>query len=659
MDDDTINIQIINNIHKELSASISTLFNKSKFSPKTKRNKNIYKYKNYHTNKDKLSNNKKAVNGKNNIKSRNNTFINSYVLNNNIKLQESSYRNNTNNIFCKNNYYTNKEKSSNKKKDDKINKAFSNIKYIFDNYNFHNNSLILNKHNNPPKSATKNNKLNLNKKNIGKENYQTNIKKNNNNNSKLKAEKSKSKDNNNNTTKIIKLNRNKTKIINDKNLKIQNSKESTSMSSFNTFKIIKDSNKICKNNKTIKSKNKKLRTSKNNILIKSNSNLNISKTQNEKKNDMNIKDKTPLNISQNEKKNNPISKDSKIIKVTPYTTESKKINLLSKIEIDSISGLVDLDIHNENQDSLFILTNNPFLPIYKNKISNCNLFIDNKNIDNKNKVIIMENSYSILGICDGYGEQGRTISNYISNIIPDKINKFLKTFSNKINKENTENEIKQYLTSTFYSVNKKLNSMQSLDTSYSGTCFCSLIIDSSSIISINLGNSLAVIGKEKIEGEKRIFEAYKITYEHTPLLEKEKERIIKKGGEIFKEKDEFGREFGPLKIWGKTDLFQGLMNTRGFGYKEANLIGLISEPEIQYFEMIEEYKFIIIGSYGFWNFINTNECVEIVGKYYLENDINMAINKIMELSKSRWIEERGEIMEDISVILSFFHLYNK
>ena len=659
MDDDTINIQIINNIHKELSASISTLLNKSKFSPKTKRNKNIYKYKNYHTNKDKLSNNKKAVNGKNNIKSRNNTFINSYGLNNNIKLQESSYRNNTNNIFCKNNYYTNKEKSSNKKKDDKINKAFSNIKYIFDNYNFHNNSLILNKHNNPPKSATKNNKLNLNKKNIGKENYQTNIKKNNNNNSKLKAEKSKSKDNNNNTTKIIKLNSNKTKIINDKNLKIQNSKESTSMSSFNTFKIIKDSNKICKNNKTIKSKNKKLRTSKNNILIKSNSNLNISKTQNEKKNDMNSKDKTPLNISQNEKKNNPISKDSKIIKVTPYATENKKINLLSKIEIDSISGLVDLDIHNENQDSLFIFTNNPFLPIYKNKISNCNLFIDNKNIDNKNKVIIMENSYSILGICDGYGEQGRTISNYISNIIPDKINKFLKTFSNKINKENIENEIKQYLKSTFYSVNKRLNSMQSLDTSYSGTCFCSLIIDSSSIISINLGNSLAVIGKEKIEGEKRIFEAYKITYEHTPLLEKEKERIIKKGGEIFKEKDEFGREFGPLKIWGKTDLFQGLMNTRGFGYKETNLIGLISEPEIQYFEMIEEYKFIIIGSYGFWNFINTNECVEMVGKYYLENDINGAINKIMELSKSRWIEERGEIMEDISVILSFFHLYNK
>ena len=657
MDDDTINIQIINNIHKELSASISTLLNKSKFSPKTKRNKNIYKYKNYHTNKDKLSNNKKAVNGKNNIKSRNNTFINSYGLNNNIKLQESSYRNNTNNIFCKNNYYTNKEKSSNKKKDDKINKAFSNIKYIFDNYNFHNNSLILNKHNNPPKSATKNNKLNLNKKNIGKENYQTNIKKNNNNNSKLKADKSKSKDNNN-TTKIIKLNSNKTKIINDKNLKIQNSKESTSMSSFNTFKIIKDSNKIC-NNKTIKSKNKKLRTSKNNILIKSNSNLNISKTQNEKKNDMNSKDKTPLNISQNEKKNNPISKDSKIIKVTPYTTENKKINLLSKIEIDSISGLVDLDIHNENQDSLFIFTNNPFLTIYKNKNNNCNLFIENKSIDNKNKVITMENSYSILGICDGYGEQGRTISNYISSIIPDKINKFLKTFSNKINKENTENEIKQYLTSTFYSVNKKLNSMQSLDTSYSGTCFCSLIIDSSSIISINLGNSLAVIGKEKIEGEKKIFESYNITYEHTPLLEKEKERIIEKGGEISKEKDEFGREFGPLKIWGKTDLFQGLMNTRGFGYKEANLIGLISEPEIQYFEMIEEYKFIIIGSYGFWNFINTNECVEIVGKYYLENDINMAINKIMELSKSRWIEERGEIMEDISVILSFFHLYNK
>ena len=156
MDDDTINIQIINNIHKELSASSCTLFHKSNFSPKTKRNKNIYKYRNYLTNKDKLPNNKKSVNGKNNIKSRNNNSKNSYLLNNNIKLPDSSYRNNLSNIFCKNNYYTNKENPTNKTKDDKNNKIFSNIKYIFDNYNFHNNSLILNQHNNPPKSATKN-----------------------------------------------------------------------------------------------------------------------------------------------------------------------------------------------------------------------------------------------------------------------------------------------------------------------------------------------------------------------------------------------------------------------------------------------------------------------------------------------------------------------
>ena len=624
--DDSISIQIINNIHKELSASTNILFNKSKISCKTRRDRNIFKYANYQTYKDNSSHKKETINGKKNkafIKSRNNNNYNTNILNNNIKFSDKYFENSDNKNFYKNNY-TVKEKYSCKCKEDINNKTFSNIKYIFENYNFKNNSIISKQYNTFKNiSVPKNNNLNLNNKkdNSSRIIINSNIKKN------LKINKDINKNVNNNISKLLKSKRNGPKIINnERNNKIQSSKASTSMSSFNTFNIIKEKN----NNKVVNnSKNNKITKNKNNFIFKNNSSLNIQKKYD----------------------NNP---KMEILKITPYITENKKENLLSKIAIDSVGGLGDLDIKNDNQDSIFFLTNNPFIPIVNNKINNFNLFtIGKRNLNYKNKVTSMKNSYSILGICDGHGEQGRTISNYISSIIPNKINNYLKSFTNKYYKDNVETEIEPNIKSIFNSINEKLSSMQSLDISYSGSCFCSLIINSSSIISINLGNSLAIVGIQKMEGEKKIFYPYNLTFEHTPLMEKERERIIEKGGEIFKEKDEFGREFGPLKIWRKNDSFHGLMTTRGIGDKEANIIGLISEPEIQYFQIKDEYKFVVVGSYGFWNFINTSECVEIIGKYYLEKDINRAINEIMELSKSRWMDDRGEIMEDISVIIGF------
>lgn len=334
----------------------------------------------------------------------------------------------------------------------------------------------------------------------------------------------------------------------------------------------------------------------------------------------------------------------------------KNIKILSQIEIDSIKGLGDYEIKNDNQDSLFIITNNPFLSIFKNKVNNSNLLVEKKQkyeINNNN----LENLYTIMGVCDGHGEQGKTISSYISNIIPDKIENYLNSISNKISKNKFQQDIEQNIKSIFRTVNIKLNSMQTIDTSYSGSCFCSLLITLNSIISINLGNSKAIIGAQKIENGIPIFYPYNITFENTPLIDNEKKRIIENGGDVLYEKDEYNREFGPLKVWQKNILVPGLMITRSFGDKEGSSIGVISEPIIQYFEMKDEYKFIVIGSYGLWSFINSEECIKIIGKYYLKNNVHGAVKQIIELVKSRWIEDKEDIIEDISIIIGFMKEY--
>ena len=262
--------------------------------------------------------------------------------------------------------------------------------------------------------------------------------------------------------------------------------------------------------------------------------------------------------------------------------------------------------------------------------------------------------FSFFGICDGHGDQGKTISNYLANRIPGKMKRYLSTISYNISKDNFSQEIEPKIKSIFQTISTRLNSMQSIDTSYSGSCFCSLLITPSSIISINVGNSKAIIGIPNNNSGDNTYIPYNLNYEHTSLIKNEKERIINNGGYVLYEKDEYDREYGPLKVWKKDSLLPGLLPTRTFGDKESSSIGIISEPEIQYFEMKDNFKFIVVGSNGLWSFISSEECVQIISKYYLKDDVHGAVNTIMNIAKSRWIDQKDEIIEDISIIVGFF-----
>ena len=704
------NIQIIKNIHKVLAQSINHLLVKSK------KNKKILIHNNFCTNKtnkqlkENLTNSEFIVND-NNVnqlaKSKTNNYSYSYFLINNKNLKRNSH-------------YLKKQNNSND-----INRRDSNIKYLFENYPL-SDSIESSKNNNSflkikvPQNKRKR-KLYKNKGT----NSEVAIKIQNNKNIKIKHfyNDNKFKNNENKYKSNINIkefeDRKVQKNYNFKKNENINSKLSTSFSSINIKKIENNDN----NNKKFKNKNYKQKINNKNIKKSLNTNKNIDKktinvkkapvlnnsplelemhenNNNEKNKNNNINDNNNKNninennnINDNNNNNNINDrndiindrndiindvlngnshindkndikredfekKEAKIDKEEKY----EQINFLTEIKLESIFGLGDYEIKNDNQDSLFIMTNNPSIRIFQNNINNYNYFFEEnirrKNNINNNNIIIQDKIFTILGICDGHGDQGRTISNYISTIVPTKIKNYLYSISNKnteISKDNLENELKINIKKIFSSINTKLNSMQIIDTSYSGSCFCSLFITKSSIISLNLGNSKAVVGciKEDENSKKIHFYPYNLTYEHTPYIEKEKERIIENGGEILYEKDEYNREFGPLKIWKKNHLVPGLLITRSFGDKEASLIGVISEPDIKYYEMKKEYKFIVVGSFGLWNFIESEECVKIIGKFYMENNIDGAVNEIIKIVKSRWIEEKEDIIEDISIIVGF------
>ena len=93
--------------------------------------------------------------------------------------------------------------------------------------------------------------------------------------------------------------------------------------------------------------------------------------------------------------------------------------------------------------------------------------------------------------------------------------------------------------------------------------------------------------------------------------------------------------------------------TRSFGDRVASMVGVISEPEIKEFDFDENDKFMIIASDGIWEFISSQECINIIKGFYEKNDMKGCADFLYEESSKRWLKEE-EVIDDTTLILVFF-----
>ena len=367
------------------------------------------------------------------------------------------------------------------------------------------------------------------------------------------------------------------------------------------------------------SKEKKCLTSQNSLKnIKSpKNNMKI----NEIKNKFEIKKKNLWNIKIN------LDKNSKI-KIAKYM----KQNNLSKINHKKISSEI-IKIKN-----IFSLTKKGFWQPETEKPNQDNFFIF--------KNITSESNNYFIGVCDGHGKYGKEISSFISINLPLNLKQNFLDNKIKLNKESLST-ISKIITKTFIQTNLSLNLNSNIGTSSSGSTCSSIILTPYRLISINLGDSRCVLGKYNNK-----WSYVNLTRDHKPKEEDEKKRILEKGGKISKEKDEFGNKTGIARIWKKDGGNIGLALTRSFGDEILSKIGVICEPEVKEFILGKDDKFIIIGTDGLWEYITSQECVEIVKEFYLKNDIQGAINYLFKESAKRWITEQ-DVIDDITIILIF------
>ena len=257
-----------------------------------------------------------------------------------------------------------------------------------------------------------------------------------------------------------------------------------------------------------------------------------------------------------------------------------------------------------------------------------------------------QKDYIYLSVCDGHGVEGHFVSEFIKEVLPYYMSENLK---GKNILTDTKN-VHQIISDIFVMVNNLLVDNESINSLFSGSTCVSVIYTPERLIVPNIGDSRAVLGR--YDFNTKTYKAIDLSRDHKPTEKDEAKRIIDNDGRIqpFTEEGEF---VGPQRVWIKDEEVPGLAMTRSFGDRVAATVGVMTEPEIKEFNFEEGDKFMIIASDGIWEFISSQECVEIVSKYYEKGDLKGCCEYLYEESSKRWLKEE-EVIDDTTLILVYF-----
>ena len=411
--------------------------------------------------------------------------------------------------------------------------------------------------------------------------------------------------------------------------------------------------------------------------------------------------------SNKNKKNHIISQSNKNIHKIKYSINQIKnkpkinINLLTKINKD------DLKAHSQKLKTKY---NIPYETLYTVQNRKAKILFDleknkkgqkNKKIgilteagiesDNKKKInqdnyfdYDLKNGFKFIGVCDGHGENGKQVSEFIKKHLPKELEKELNVFvanerkrlsilegmlkrndennSEKKEKTNIENlldyeKLNELFKKVYISTNLQLfadNTKLNLKTSGS-TCVGIFYKKNplKKLYTANLGDSRAIIIKHQKSSsgkeDKNIWSYEALSRDHTPSETDEAERIIQYGGEIQKIQNEDGTFEGPLRIFKKNEEGPGLAMSRSFGDSEGENLGIIAEPEVKEYLIKKDDKALIIASDGLWEYTSNEEVVDIVKKLWEQKDVDKIVNELYKASIENWKKENCNI-DDITII---------
>lgn len=246
---------------------------------------------------------------------------------------------------------------------------------------------------------------------------------------------------------------------------------------------------------------------------------------------------------------------------------------------------------------------------------------------------------------DGHGAVGQEISGFLKENLPIDLNKEIR----ESKKDISHDSIADIINKIFLNTNDSLSNNEMINSMLSGSTCVSLIYTPTKVITANVGDSRAIVGKCDLNDKWTYLE---LTIDHKPNDPEEYKRIIAKEGRIEPMRDDDGSFIGPSRVWLKDKEYPGLAMSRSFGDRVAHSVGVCAIPDIKEYKFKAEDRFFILASDGLYEFVTNQEIVDIVKEFYISDDIVGCCEYLYKLSAKRWMKEEQSI-DDITMIVVF------
>jgi len=252
--------------------------------------------------------------------------------------------------------------------------------------------------------------------------------------------------------------------------------------------------------------------------------------------------------------------------------------------------------------------------------------------------IFVTDAISIFGIFDGHGPYGHDISNFVHETLPEAV----------VKDERFKEDPVQALTDSFprtHDLCIEAAQKTNFDCALSGTTATLTLFKQGILYVANVGDSRAVLAVDR----GGTLKAVDLTHDHKPDCEVESRRITASGkGCVRRLEGDI-----PKRVFLKDKMYPGLAMTRSIGDTVGVEAGVICTPDVTKRIIEQDWKFLLLCSDGVWEFISSQEAVDIVSRFQ-PSDCQKATEALACEAWNRWIKEEGNVVDDITVIINWF-----
>jgi len=260
----------------------------------------------------------------------------------------------------------------------------------------------------------------------------------------------------------------------------------------------------------------------------------------------------------------------------------------------------------------------------------------------------------IYGVFDGHGKLGHDVSDYVADTLPGLIAEHASFRTG---------DVKKALMDSFRAMQHLIidaSDSGRLDSTLSGTTATVAVHERNlgKFTVAQVGDSSCGLAKVQVKagpscltclGFKRAA-ATTLIKDHKPNDPVEKKRIEKAGGQIVFDGYCNHRVFAVGKRYPGLNMSRAMGDLAGF--REA---GISAEPTIIEHTVDEKDLYLLLCSDGVWEFMPPDDVMEVVVGEKGEALSNVAYHLAQE-ARDRWmIEEQGEVVDDITVLLVDLH----